>query len=106
MIKPILFLAACILSIGTVTAANAIEKKQEVKPVGQLTCQDFLMLDDSFRPTAVAFAEGVTKKDKIVDPTLDVQGIAKVVPVLVQECKNTPKDNFVHKVKTHLNNKK
>lgn len=106
MIKPILFLAACIFSIGTVTAANAVEKQQEVKPVGQLTCQDFLMLDENFRPTAVAFAEGVTKKDKIVDPTLDVEGIAKVVPVIVQECTNTPKENFVHKVKTHLSDKK
>lgn len=106
MIKPMLFLAACFFSVATVTAANAAEKQLETKPVGQLTCQDFLMLDESFRPTAVAFAEGVTKKDKIVDPTLDVQGIAKVVPVLVQECTKTPKDNFINKVKTHTDNKK
>lgn len=106
MIKPMLFLAACLFSVATVTAANAADKKPEIKPVGQLTCQDFLMLDESFKPTAVAFAEGVTKKDKIVDPTLDVQGIAEVVPVLVQECTKTPKDNFVNKVKTHTKNTK
>lgn len=106
MIKSMLLLTACLFSIGTITTAHATEKKQEIKPVGQLTCQDFLMLDESFRPTAVAFAEGVTKKDKIVDPMLDVQGIAQVVPVLVQECTKNPQDSFIHKVKTHLNDKK
>ncbi|CAI3941343.1 unnamed protein product [Commensalibacter communis] len=111
MKKSLMLLATCAFSISTIAAAHAADKQQpsqikQVKPVGQLTCKDFLMLDESFRPTAVAFAEGVTKKDKIVDPTLDVQGIAQVVPVLVQECEKTPQDNFVSKVKTHLTNKK
>lgn len=106
MKKAMLLFSACLFSISTMAAANAAEKTQAQKPVSQWTCQDFLMLDENFKPTAVAFAEGVTKKDKIVDPTLDVQGIAQVVPVLVQECKKSPKDNFVNKVKTNLTDKK
>lgn len=106
MKKSMLLFSACLFSVSTLAAANAAETKQEQKPVGQWTCQDFLTLDESFQPTAVAFAEGVTKKDKVVDPTLDVQGIAQVVPVLVQECSKSPKSNFVNKVKAHTADKK
>ncbi|MDI2091209.1 acid-activated periplasmic chaperone HdeA [Commensalibacter oyaizuii] len=101
MKKAMLLLAACAMSVSTVVGAHAADQKNSTKPVNKWACKDFLMLDSSYRPTAVAFAEGITKKDKVVDPMLDVQGIERVVPIIVQECTDNKNDNFVAKVKAH-----
>ncbi|KFC07100.1 HdeA family chaperone [Trabulsiella guamensis ATCC 49490] len=68
------------------------------KPVNDWTCEDFLALDESFRPTAVGFAEALNHKDKPEDAVMDVNGIATVTPVVVQACTDSKQSNFKEKV--------
>ncbi len=67
-------------------------------PVAQWTCEDFLALDESFRPNAVYFAEGFNQKDKPEDAMLDVAGVEQVIPMVVEACGKDPKTHFVKQV--------
>lgn len=84
-------LAASSLSMAATTAAK--------KPVSQWKCEDFLALDESYQPKAIYFAEGFNKKNKPVDAVMDMDGIEKVVPLVVQECQKAPKASFWDKLK-------
>ncbi|WP_054179364.1 acid-activated periplasmic chaperone HdeA [Trabulsiella odontotermitis] len=68
------------------------------KPVNDWTCEDFLALDESFRPTAVGVVEALNNKDKPEDAVMDVHGIATVTPVVVQACTDDNKSSFKQKV--------
>lgn len=43
--------------------------------------------------------EAINKKGKVEDAVLDVDGIAKITPLVVTACKETPKESFVSKLK-------
>ncbi|MDT1068422.1 acid-activated periplasmic chaperone HdeA [Providencia stuartii] len=72
------------------------------KPVSQWKCEDFLVIDDNFYPTAIGAAEIVTQKGKVEDPTLNISGIETVTPLIVDACKKAPKESFIQKVEEYL----
>ncbi|MCE9905677.1 HdeA/HdeB family chaperone, partial [Hafnia paralvei] len=51
-------------------------------------------------PTAIGFAEALNKKDKPEDAVLDVDGTEKVIPLVIEACKQNPKESFAQKVKS------
>jgi hypothetical protein len=68
----------------------------------KMTCEEFVALDDVVRPKVVYWAEGFSKKGKPVDSVVDVDETDRLVPVLVKECKETPKATFWQKIKKHF----
>jgi hypothetical protein len=60
------------------------------------------MLDDVVKPKVVYWAEGFNKKGKAEDAVVDIAATDYLVPVLVDECQETPKASFWEKIKKHF----
>ena len=68
----------------------------------RMTCEEYVMLDDVVKPKVVYWAEGFNQKGKEDDAVVDIAATDKLVPILVDECKETPKASFWEKIKKHL----
>lgn len=97
--KTLLISMVCLMGFSAI--GHAAENK---KPVKSWTCEDFLALDESFKPTAIGFAEALNKKDKPEDAVLDVDGTEKVIPLVIEACKQNRKSLSLKKLS--LNGKK
>ncbi len=90
---------------AAVAAASGVPQKPATaatpRPV-RMTCKEFVALDDAVKPKVVYWAEGFSKKGKPVDSVVDVDETDRLVPVLVTECKETPKLSFWQKIKKHF----
>ena len=95
MKKHILLIGAA----GLMALSSLAQAETTKQPVAKWTCSDFLAVDESFQPTAVGLGEAINKKGKVEDAVLDVDGIAKITPIVVTACKETPKESFVSKLK-------
>jgi len=78
-----------------VASAEAAPKK----PLGKWTCEDFIALDDEYRPKAVYWASAYAKGGAPEAGELDVEGTEKLTPWLVEECQKDPKASFWVKLK-------
>jgi acid stress chaperone HdeA len=96
------------LTTGVVVAASLLAgaagtfAESPKKPLGKMTCEDFLAVDETIRPKvvyyAVAYAQGGTPEAAV----LDVEGTDRITPVLIENCKATPKESFWEKVKAEV----
>lgn len=84
------FGAAFLLTLSASTLAV-----ENSKPVAMWTCKDFLSLDESYRPTAIGFAEALNKKGQAEDSVLDIDGLEKITPILIEVCKKDPQSKFL-----------
>jgi hypothetical protein len=70
-----------------------------------MTCNEFIGLDETVQPKVVYFIEGATKSGKIEDAMISVDEVSKPVMWVLEECKKTPKETVWKKVenwvKTH-----
>ncbi|MET0499405.1 MAG: HdeA/HdeB family chaperone [Steroidobacteraceae bacterium] len=86
--------------------AGAVAKPQPAKQPAQLrasmSCAEFVTLDDIVQPKVVYWAEGYSKKGRPIDAVVDVVETDTLVPMLVSECKATPKLTFWEKIKSHF----
>ncbi|HDI3020210.1 acid-activated periplasmic chaperone HdeA [Cronobacter sp. EKM101R] len=89
-----------LLTFSSFSQASDNKEQAHKKPVSTWTCEDFLALDASFQPTAVSFIEDIYKEDKAESAVLDVDGITKVTPMVIEACKQAPKESFRDKVKS------
>ena len=89
--------AASLLGGTTFTLAESANK-----PLGKITCEDFLALDESVKPKAVYFAVAYAKGGKPEAAVLDVEGTEKITPLIIEECKAAPKESFWKKVKAEV----
>lgn len=69
------------------------------KPVSEWTCEDFLVLDETIRPHAIAYGSGLNDKDKAKDAVYDATATETIVPYVVEECTRNPKSSFMEKIK-------
>ena len=77
-----------------------IEGNVVKKTVTAFKCEDFLALVDTFKPQAVAWAEGFAKGHKNPSETvIDVQGANHITPGVIEDCKKSLKETFWEKVK-------
>jgi hypothetical protein len=67
-----------------------------------MTCQDFVALEDVAQPRVVYWSEGFNKDAGPADAVVDIDGTDRLVPILVQECKATPKLTFWEKIKKYF----
>jgi len=95
--------------IGVVTAAllagttfALAQSSGTKKPLGKMTCEDFLGIDDSIKPKMVYWAVAYGKGGKPQSAVIDVEATEKVIPVLIDECKKAPKESFWQKMKAEF----
>ena len=81
------------LKIGVTATHNAATKK----PVSKMTCEDFLVLDESFQPQAVSLAVAYGSNGEPKAESLAVEGVETVTPYIIEECKKAPKESFWQK---------
>lgn len=86
--KKQILMAGLIGSMAFSAASIAADPK---KPVAMWDCQDFLGVQESYRPVAVGFAEALNNKNKPEEAVLDVNGISTTTPLLVKHCTENPK---------------
>jgi len=67
-----------------------------------MTCEDFIGFDESFRPKAVYWAVAHAQGGKPESAGVNVEGIEKMIPVLIDTCKKAPKESFWEKVKAEV----
>jgi len=89
-------LTAVLMTGGPLAFAQSSPPK---KPLGKLTCEEFLAVDETFKPKMVYYAAAYGKGGKPEAAVLDVEGTEKLIPVIIEKCKATPKASFYQKVK-------
>jgi len=75
-------------------ALPALAADAPKKPLSQWTCQEFLALDDQFRPKAVYWATAYGKGGKPESSTLDIDGTETVTPAIIDTCTKNPSGSF------------
>ena len=90
---------AALMACSTVASAQSGGAK---KPLGKMTCEDFLAVEDTFKPKIVYWAVAYGKGGKPEAAVLDVEGTEKVIPIVIEVCKKAPKESFWQKVKAEF----
>ena len=99
--------AVMLASSALVFAADAPKaegaKAESVKkPLGKLTCEDFIGIDDVIKPQYVIAAVAHTKGGKAKNAVIEIVDTETLVPFLVEECQKAPKESFWAKLKSKL----
>ena len=74
------------------------------KPLGKITCEDFLVLEESVKPKVVYWAVAYNKGGAPEAAVLDVEATKTVIPIVIEVCKKAPKESFWQKVKARSSN--
>lgn len=69
------------------------------KPLGNWTCEDFVAVQDQFKPKVVYWATAYNKGGKPEASVLDIEGTEKVTPAVIDACVKNPKASFWQTVK-------
>jgi len=75
--------------IGSMAISATSLAADAKKPLALWDCQDFLAVQESYRPIVVSYAEALNSKAE--DAVLNVEGITKKTPLLVKHCTENPK---------------
>ena len=99
-----MFISAIVIASFAGFAVAATSKADLAKKkVQEITCEDFNGLDENFKPTVIAWAAGFRQGDTKPDNSVvDIDGIEKVTPIVVEACTNEPKASFWEKVDAEL----
>ncbi len=79
-------------------AAQSALAENSKKPVSGWTCDEFLAVEGDFQPKIVYWATAKSKTGK-PGSIVDIEGTEKVVPMVIDDCKKTPSDSFMTKLK-------
>ena len=90
--------AAIMLASSALVFAAVAPKK----PLGKLTCEDFIGIDDVIKPQYVIAAVAYTKGGKAKNAVIEVVDTDTLVPFLIEECQKAPKESFWAKLKSKL----
>lgn len=85
---------------GSMTNVELLKTGKHLETV---SCRDFGLLDESFRPQAVVYAANYGPKGK-AHPTVTLDGVENVVPLVVQQCKAQPGNRFMSAVRMAMKN--
>lgn len=77
--------------VGSLTFSVTSQAADANKPLALWNCQDFLGVQESYRPIVVSYAEALNNKGKPEEAVLDVQGVTTRTPMLVKHCTENPK---------------
>ena len=88
--------AATLVAGSTVAFGQAAGTK---KPLAKMTCEDFIGIEETFKPKVVYWAVAYGQGGKPESAGINVEGTEKMIPVLIEACKKAPKESFWEKVK-------
>jgi len=91
--------AATLVAGSNVAFAASSDAK---RPLGKMTCGDFLKIEDRFQPKVVYYAVAYAKGGKVESAGIDIEGIENIVPAVIDQCKKAPKESFWQKVKAEV----
>ena len=91
--------AAVLVAGSTLVFAQSGDVK---KPLGKMSCADFLAFEDHFKPKVVYWAVARSQSGKPESAGVNVAGIEKIVPIIMEKCKKAPKESFWEKVKAEV----
>ncbi|QCP53047.1 HdeA [Trinickia violacea] len=83
---------------GLVVAQPALAQTAAPMSPAKMTCEEFVAVDDAYRPTLVYWVAGVDKLGIRETDTMVVD-TATPIGIVVDECKKTPKMAFKTKVR-------
>jgi acid stress chaperone HdeA len=102
-------IAAAVMLTGSALVFAADAPKAEApkadspkKPLGKVTCEDFIAIDDVIKPQYVVSAIAHTKGGKAKNAVIEIVDTDTLVPFLVEECQKAPKESFWTKLKKKL----
>jgi acid stress chaperone HdeA len=88
--------AAALLTGSALASADSSSTR---KPLRQMTCSDFLLLDDAGKPEIVYWAATRGRDGRAGGAVIDVDATDSMVPALVEQCKEAPTAPFWQKVR-------
>src|SRR5262245_49951548 len=91
--------AAAVLISGS-TLAFAENSAPARKPVRKMNCHDFLVVEDAVKPELVFWAATYGNGTRPDGAQIDVDETDRMVPQLVEQCKQVPHEPFWRVVKT------
>ena len=91
-----------VVAAGLLTGTARVASAESQKPLGKMTCEDFLAVDETVKPKVVFFAVAYAQGGKPEAAVLDVDATDKITPVLIQECQAQPKASFWQKLKAEV----
>ena len=87
------------------TETNAFKSTEAPKKhASQLTCEEFLSIDEINRPKIIYWTVGQMKKGKPEHVDVLISRTDRLVPVVIEECKKNPKKHFGRKLKNIFKN--
>ena len=92
-----MYLQRIALGLGAATLAMGLagafaQSGGAKKPLGKMTCEDFLGIEESFKPKVVYWAVAYGQGGKPENAGVNIAGIEKMIPVLIDGCKKAPKE--------------
>ena len=95
VLVPVFFAGVAASAVAETRGAAEVKK-----PVTQWTCEEFLALDDQFKPSAVYWATAYAQGGDPEASELDIAGTETVAPMVIEYCEKEPKASFWEKLKT------
>jgi acid stress chaperone HdeA len=84
------------------TNALAAQSSAANKPLGKMTCADFIALDEQFKPKMVYWAVAYGQGGKPESAGVNIEGTERMIVALDEACKKAPKESFWEKVKAEV----
>jgi acid stress chaperone HdeA len=97
--------AAMALAMAAALAACSTQSKSAGgKPIDptRLTCAEFVSLDESIQPRAIAWLEGYDRAHRVTDEAVGEVDVDRQTEVVVVACKENPKVTLWDKLKAHF----
>jgi hypothetical protein len=94
-------LAACLSAPAFAGTTSSKPATSDKTASANMTCEEFVMLDDVVQPKVVYWAEGLDQAGDPVDAVIDLDASDSLVPTIVESCRETPKMSFWEKLKHH-----
>lgn len=90
-------------SPGTTRASSAKASELAKKPIASVTCEEFNALEETFKPNVIAWAAGYQQGQKKPDVVaIDVQGVDRITPVVIDACAKAPTTSLWSKIEAEL----
>ena len=86
--------AALLAALTASVALPALAADAPKKPLSKWTCQEFLAVDDQFKPKVVYWATAYGKGGKPESTTIDIDGTETVTPAIIDSCTKNPGASF------------
>ncbi len=105
--KIVLVVIAVLVAGGIALAADKSDNgaKSDNKTrlsLSKMTCEDFVMLDETIRPKVVYYSVAYARGGKPEDAVIDIDGTEKITPIIFDECQKEPKASYWQRLEANV----